>query len=247
MNESENIDLQFIRYREGILTQKEKEELEGLIQSNPEYRKRLELHLSMEIAFENPSELEKYLELESFWKQYITSARSFRNFYGIAATIILLLGSGILIWYMFFIPDRGQRLYSEYFSPIDPPEEYRVKNQEINSLYVNAFQFYSKKQYPRAQEKILVLLKRDSLNSALLLYSGICYMESEQWELSLSCFSKILSLNDPVYKESALWYAGLAFIKLNRYTESKYYFKQLIAIKGFYQTQANEILDKISD
>ena len=243
MNKTDSMDEILIRYREGALESTEREVVERLISTNPEWKTAFRLHTSMELALGDTKGHEAMQKLDELWVQ--NHKRTQIRYYSLVAGLLIFITCGILLWYQLVYQQSGSRLYQKYYAVAALPDVYRIQGRMATENLNKAFSAYSNKKYSQALQLFNMMLKADTANTAVLLYAGICCMEEKRFEKSIQYFNKIIKWQDPAYEESALWYSGLAALTLGKTEECKKLMEELIVRKSYYSDKARDIISNL--
>ena len=76
-------------------------------------------------------------------------------------------------------------------------------------------------------------------------YSGVCYIELEQYSEAIESFEYIINDNDNLLVEQAKWYLGLIYLMNNQKNKAIDQFEKISDSTSFYSNQAKEILKSI--
>lgn len=155
-----------------------------------------------------------------------------------AASFALILVVGGL-WYILsnksFSTDR---LVSKYYQPAHPIMQ--VRSVELNSddALKEAFNFYQQNDYKNALKYF------NSIENQITakFYSGVCYIELEQYDEAISSFDFVVNDKDNLFVEQAEWYLGLIYLMNNQKNQALKQFVKISDSKSYYADQAKEIL-----
>jgi hypothetical protein len=189
----------------------------------------------------------KKSEFESSHKagvNFSLPARSsrFRRWYKVAAFVLAILG---LIFAMHHIINqkttKNEKLFSQYYSPYNLNANYRSAGENNKSLQ-KAYDAYAKKDFRLANE---YFNKLDELNSSVLFYKAISYIECGKLDQAADCLEKELKNSESIFKAQSHWYLALTFLKLNQSENACTHLKWLvknIQYNNYYGRMANTIL-----
>ena len=170
-----------------------------------------------------------------------------RKFYYAAASVVLLIATGGLVQRL-SVPDLDNNaVFEKYYAPYDATITYRSGNAEIDKTLLRALGSYEKEDFEQALvlfEEILNLRKDDM---AVNLYSGISYMEEEQYQKASTSFNSIITNNNNLFIEQAKWYLSMCYIKTGNNNDAKNILKELINEQSYYEEQAGRVLKDIDD
>lgn len=207
-------------YVNGQLDEKRKSEIDILANSDTALQEELEILLLT-------AEISREAERQRL-KQTLSGTSNRRPLIIITAT---LLAACIAL---FFMLDLGgsPSLYAEYYEPLR--ENVIMRDSEVHP----ALQAYAKGDYSRALELFQEIGNPDSLN----IYLGICFMEAERFDESLTVLSSI-NANDSDFV-AARWYSALCYLAKNKSEDCR---RILMSIESDspYHVQAADLLRQI--
>ena len=116
----------------------------------------------------------------------------------------------------------------------------QVRSLEVNSdeAFREAFQFYQQNDFKNALKYFNAL---DNQITAKF-YSGICYIELEQFNYAIESFEFVINDRDNLFVEQAEWYMGLIYLMNNQKGEAISQFNKISTSESYYANQAKEIL-----
>ena len=155
-----------------------------------------------------------------------------------AASFALILVVGGLWYILSNKPYSTERLVSKYYKPAHPILQ--VRSVELNSddALKEAFSFYQQSDYINALKYF------NSLDNQITakFYSGVCYIELEQYERAINSFEFVINDKDNLFIEQAEWYVGLIYLMNNQKTMAIDQFKKISESDSYYSNQAQEII-----
>jgi len=159
----------------------------------------------------------------------------------IAAILIVLFGV-----YQFIKPQNsftGTEVYNTYFEAYSKPSSIRDSENSKQINWEKAASFYSNKEFEKA---ILFFNKTgaevpDYLSS---FYTGISLLSKEtpNYQEAIEHFELVIN-SDNDYIQQALWYKGLALLKLDKKEEAMKIFNAIVDTKGFNYLRAEQIIN----
>jgi len=230
------------KYLLGDLSSKEIEAFESEIEKNPSLKEKTEryrqLLRGLEIGFNR--ELKSTLQKEEIID--IPAGAKLRRIYysiGIAASIVLVISM------IFVLRDNSlnsTELFASYYQPyanIESP----VSRSESNKK--NPYTYYENGDYLQAIPLFEKLIEDNPSKPAPVFYTGICNLEIDRPERSISYFEMIESYESSKYSRPALWYLGLSYLKLKEMQKAIDVFGQLSEGSDVYARNSIEILEKL--
>jgi TolA-binding protein len=77
------------------------------------------------------------------------------------------------------------------------------------------------------------------------LYSGISYLETEQYSKAENRFGTIIDHNDNLYIEQAEGYLGFCYLQTGKNLEARAHFKEISKGEGSFNKKARKIMRNI--
>ena len=158
----------------------------------------------------------------------------------IAAVFALMIIA--TIGYLYLKPTQQEKLFHAYYEPF--PEDPMTRGDKIDT-YDEAMKLYGKGEYKEAIPLFQQITTENSDNLRYYLFLGNCYLNTNNIELALNSFTKVLETEDTLVKTHADWYIALCHLKAN---DKEKALKQLNKIKtgqGLYQKDAEALLQKL--
>ena len=230
------------RYFEGQMDQKEKNEFESKLKSDLLLSQEYE---SFKYSIATVKQAGRFVlrnRLEQFESEIVNSGTTrstirkipISRYIGIAASIVVLIG---LFW--FFSSSRSDQLYANYFQPYEAPTSLRGDTQatEWNSL----FEVYNVGDY----EVVIALLEKKEFQPDYLRYFYLaqCYAQLERPDFNKAIKNCNLVINsDNDYVQQAKWYKGLFLVRLEKKSEAKRLFQEIIDNNDYKSKEAAEII-----
>ena len=238
-------NLKIEEYIDGNLYGQELEEFHAEVSSNPELYNEVEISMEINEAIRDKGFMDMRNKLNEQNTQYATPAALmniqkdlFRTWHIAAASFALILVVGGL-WYILSNKTFStERLVSKYYKPAHPIMQ--VRSLEVNSdeAFKEAFQFYQQNDFKNALKYFNAL---DNQITAKF-YSGICYIELEQFNNAIESFEFVINDKDNLFVEQAEWYMGLIYLMNNQKNEAISQFNKISTSESYYANQAKEIL-----
>jgi TolA-binding protein len=135
-----------------------------------------------------------------------------------------------------------EEIYAKYYKPFNAISSIsRSTESTYDKLYNQGIELYKQTKYQSAAEAFNKLIQNDTLNYAAYFFSGITQLELGNNINADVLLSKVNDFSSD-FKNEALWYLALSYIKTREKDKAIFYLKTLSKSGGFYQTQAREIL-----
>lgn len=155
-----------------------------------------------------------------------------------AASFALILVAGGLYYILSNKPYSTEKLVSKYYKPAGPILQVRSVEVNADDALKEAFSFYQQNDYTNALKYF------NSLDNQITakFYSGVCYIELEQYNKAINSFEYVINDQDNLFVEQAEWYLGLIYLMNNQKNQAMDQFKKISSSDSFYSAQAEEIL-----
>lgn len=138
------------------------------------------------------------------------------NKWWVAASILIIVGLGLM--FVFNSHTQEEKLFASYFQP--EPGLISPMGASDNYLFHRAMVDYKVGEYDAALKTWESLLASKPENDTLNYFVASAYLMNEKEEIAIAHFEKVISIDNSPFKNDALWYTGLALLKLNRKTEA---------------------------
>ena len=237
-------------YLEGKLEGDDLAKMNREIIENPELAEEINKLKKLELGLEGIGADQLRDEIRNWEKDYRLKAsnqkgkvRSLRTYYSVAAVILLLIVSGIVI-YLNQSPDYNA-LYAENFTPYEDMILDRGENETSSeSELTEGMEAYNNHQYEVAAQKLSSYLTQNSEKPGVALYIGISQMELNHMLDAIKYLD--LAQQDPLFAQQAQWYLALLFVKNNQIDKAR---NQLSIISKnddhYKRSEAKDLLRKI--
>lgn len=229
----------------GYLSKKELELFKAEILINSELYNELELRKQIDEAIrdKNLMELRSLINTSSKPKNRTMNSMNFRSEFvrtwqvAAASFIFVLLAGGL--WFMLSSKTySSERLITKYYQPAHAVGQQRSVDLSSDDALKEAFSFYQQNDYKNA---IKYFRSLDNQVTAQF-YSGVCYIELEQYQKATESFEYVINDKDNLFIEQAEWYMGLIYLMNNDKDNAQQQFKKISKTESFYANQAEEIL-----
>jgi hypothetical protein len=237
--------LQIEDYLSGYLSKKEIESFKKELLTNSELKDETKLRKEIDEALrdKNFMELRQILNNASKVKARQSQSMSFRNevfrtWQIAAASLIFILLAGGL-WFMLSGKTySSDRLISKYYKPAHPVMQLRSVEFGSDDALKEAFSYYQQNDFVNALKYFSSLENQVTAQ----FYSGVCYIELEQYQKATASFEFVIDDKDNLFIEQAEWYIGLIHLMNNDKDKASEQFSKIAKTESFYSDQADEIL-----
>ena len=171
-----------------------------------------------------------------------------KQWYLIAASVIVLLGISI---YFFFVSNSNltnDQLYAQYYAPYPASISIRSDDTSINNSVTLGFIEYEKSNFGEAVIYFNSAKKADSTNIPVRFYLGIACMETGLLSEAESNFKIVIENKFNLFTEQAKWYLALTYLKSG---DDKYrpqinqLLNEIVEEKGDRAKEARDLLIKM--
>ncbi len=234
------------QYLANSLSAEELAAFEKEMTDDPELQTEVEKHRDLHQTLKDKDTLafkEKLVKIHKEIKeeQKTTSASWLYAYWKIAASIIVLLSIGALLWHTLDSNHKTQDLYMAYYTPFPVVD---VTRGEISNELQNIMKDYTHEAYAKV---ITALEKHPELinQEALRLYLGTSYMNTDQEQKAITQFEHIEKNSS--YYEAATWYELLAYLKLGNTHKTIARLREIIEYNGIYKEKAIRLQEVLAE
>lgn len=172
----------------------------------------------------------------------ILSAKKNRPYLMLAASVIILLGVGLT----FLLSNQltSGELYADYYEP------YKLDFEiQRDSLPANLFIVEAQKSFLQGEADSTILFLRRAIelepdNWQIHLNLASIYMATENFEDAIAIYEKIPE-DRPYQKETAQWYTGLCYLKLDKIEQAMVIFNEIACSESYKREEAKGLVKKI--
>lgn len=112
--------------------------------------------------------------------------------------------------------------------------------------FAEAMDFYNKKDYARALER-MAQIPDGSDNPQVLFFKGICLLLTDHLNPALTAFDSIIQKMDPSYFDEAIYFKAVTLLRLNRKEDGVKELNRLTVMYSPYTSKAKDLLAKIEN
>jgi len=138
----------------------------------------------------------------------------------------------------------NDKLIGLYYQPAETSVSYRSAANPDDMLS-EAMNLYENKDYQKAIHLFESVLQVDNSKIGVNLYSGISYMEIEDYNLANQSFQTIIDQKPNPFVESATWYLGLCYLFTDEREKAKESFSILVETDSYYKDEAKNLLRRL--
>lgn len=161
----------------------------------------------------------------------------------VLSSILIVVVSSLLV-----INNYKQAKFLYSISGIEPPSYIlsETRNSIQNETFDNAMILYNKKRYDDAL-KLLKSIEDDSNNPQIIFFKAICCLQTGDPKAAIENFDIIIKNMNPSYYDEAIFYKGIALLRLNKKGDALLQFNHLATMFSPYSNRANAIINKIKN
>jgi len=164
--------------------------------------------------------------------------------YAAIASLAILISLGVLLKVQ-HNKLTNEQIFEKHYEPYEVTMIYRSAETDYQALLSRAMAKYEAQDYAAAIALYEQILERDPADMASSLYSGISYMETQQYNQADKKFRKIIDHNDNLFVEQAEWYLGFCYLHTGQNLEARGQFKEIASSDGSYSKKAKKIMRSI--
>ncbi len=234
-------------YLNGRMSDAERLKFEARIKENPDLEMEVEKHRILSEALQDE-------ELLTFRKKVAMIATDFRQeqtnttdlqaaanprgaFWKVAATILVLLGLGVVLWWQI---NADKSTFDRYFEPYNVEDTMRGTEEDALTAVAKN---YADGKYTEVIPRLVDLIEQHPENTEIQLYLANSYLQTDQASLAIALLKKI-ELGNARF-EAARWYLALSYLKADDGAAAKAVIEKLIAYDGIYKAQAQAVLNEL--
>jgi tetratricopeptide (TPR) repeat protein len=164
--------------------------------------------------------------------------------YAAIASLTILISLGVLLKVQHNKLTNDQ-IFEKHYEPYEVTMIYRSAESDYQKVLSQAMTRYEAGEYLTAINLFEDILAKDPADMASSLYSGISYMETEQYNQADLKFQKIINHNDNLFVEQAAWYLGFCYLHTGQNLEARGHFREIATSSGSYNKKAKKIMRSI--
>jgi hypothetical protein len=155
-----------------------------------------------------------------------------------AASFSLILVVGGLWYILSNKPYSTEKLVTKYYKPAHPIQQIRSVEISSGNALAEAFKHYKQNDFNNALKYF------NSLDNQITakFYSGVCYIELEEFDQAIESFTFVINDKDNLFVEQADWYLGLIYLMNNQRQKAISQFELIANGDSYYASQAEEII-----
>lgn len=231
-------------YIDGLLSKESFEEFETLRRTNSDLDIEVDFRSEINEALRDKNFIEFYQIVSSQFDSFDSGSKNkfqrdvLKTWHLAAASFSLILVVGGLWYILSNKPISTERLISKYYKPAGPIGQIRSFETSTEDALKEAFNFYQQNDFENALKYFSSLENQITAR----FYSGVCYIELEQFDKAIESFDYVINDNDNLFVEQAEWYVGLIYLMNNQKDLAIEQFQKISTSQSYYSHQAEEIL-----
>ena len=186
---------------------------------------------------------DKFLNISAINSSVISTLGDlFRTKNVVAASFALIFVLGGLWYILINKTSLTEQLAIKYYKPAYPILQIRSGEVAAEEGLKEAFKLYKENNYKNA----LIYFKNIETQPAARFYSGICYIELNQFDDAIEAFKKVVGANNSLFVEQAEWYLGIIYLMNKQKKDAVKQFTRISYSESYYKDQASEILKHLN-
>lgn len=238
------------RYLEGEMDPIEATGFEESLENDPELKEEVDLYREVEEAISDTEALDLRAQIDEIHEELTPQLEKLKKNsskqvlrYVVAASIAVIISLGT--YSLFFKKVDNNKIVTEFYKPYDVTLVNRSANTNITPMMREALYKYETQDYEEAIVLFKEILEINPQITASHLYSGISYLEIEQYKSAEKSLTAVLEHNDNLYMEQADWYLGMVYLLNEEKNKARMQFRKIKNSDGYYEDEARKILRKL--
>lgn len=232
-------------YFEGSLSAAQKEDLDRLLKTDPEFIADFEFQreLKESLKKDERQQIKNMLSEVKVDKKKSESKVITLRPWLVAASAVFLVG--ISAW-LFFFNDSGfdtNQLYDSNFVPYYNVVHPIERGQQLEDLKTKAFAAYEDEDYGHSLE-LFKELQQKQTDSYIEFYKAIILMQLNKPQEAIPLLESYIASGGEL-KDRATWYLALAHLKLEDVNQSKLILERVVNQNGYNVNAAKELLESL--
>lgn len=243
--------LQWIdRYNSGELDQEEEQRFQEQLKVDEKLNELYNLNRDLKTVMENEtffrtkSIIDKIHE-KALRKKQISIKRKYKLL-AAAASVVILISAGVVLFYIFSPNPTPAELYNRYFSSYEILEEQRSADKKPDrTLYIKAAYNYTNGDFVTANQFFSEYLQTNPVDVRAIFAYGVSLLHTNNPEKAIGQFKSVLATGDYIFMEASKWYLALAYLKTSKLREAKNILENIIENGYWKHSEASTILRKL--
>ncbi len=243
-------------YLDGKLTKEELAAFEARLQADAAFAQKVNLFREVETTLGDPVRQNIQAQLdnlgETYFQQPVVAKKKinllpfYQKLWAIAASFLLLISIGFLLWQNQSIDNlSNEQIFAQNYQlpNLDPMTRGRDRKHTLQEV----IELYENQDYPAALVRLKELRQRDSENKQLTYLLAHTYLNLSPPQLmeSVETFKTLIQHNQNVYVPKAKWYLALIYIRQNNVVAAQPLLKAVVTVNDSNSEKAKLILRQL--
>jgi len=256
IDEEQQIDFVEIKriddYLLDYLDEKDRSEFEVLLQENVKLKNETALNFEINEAISETDVIRLRSSLSEIIGENKKSTKIRRfipdniqnkplSFVGVAASAAAVISVGIFTFTNQKV--SSDSLFQQAYQPYEATGLLRSAPSS-NPSFIGV-DLYNEQKYDAAIAQFAIVLKENNEHPMCNFYTGLCYLEMNNFDKAIISFQKVITEKDNLFTEQAEWYMALGLLKANEKKDAYTILNQIVENNGYYHKNAKELLKKL--
>jgi len=243
-------------YLDQTLSMEERDAVEARLASDKDFSDLIALHKEVNESIGDRELIELHHLIEKVSAEYLRRNRKqeavikpilYKKFIiRIAAILIIMVASGMIIKTLFFDHVNTEKLFGKYYTTYEADVISRSAPSGTTTLD-QAVLNYTNGEYSEALNLLDALVQQDGKNYLAWFYKGLSCLETDQTGEAVHSFRTIPESWDSPYAEHRNWYLALSLLRQGDITDASQILSGISSANGYYDRQAEKLYLKLSD
>lgn len=220
---------------DGKLPPEEHRHFERLLQVDPAFAQAYADQQTMIALFRQHQKEALHQQLEAGYQTYRKN-RAVRNYYGIAASLLLMLLGGWVWWH-----NSSNRLFKTFYQPY----EVISFRGTILAQENQATGYYKQGRYTEALPLLYELQQTGENQDYWTLLRGNAYLQVDSTAQARAQFEQMAHATNHAYQQYGRWYEALSYLKENRRSKAQSILQSIASRPGLFQRKAQQLLNEL--
>jgi tetratricopeptide (TPR) repeat protein len=235
------------RYLQDEMSPEEKVWFEKELDGNTALVEEIDFQQKVNVALSDKDTLQFKMQLDQIHEEIHVATENGKRLIHSVYKNISIAASALAVFMIVFsvyFSNRtfsSERLFDQFYQPAEASVIYRTADNS-SDLLVTAINYYDQQDYAKAIVLFESILQEDGFKPGVNLYSGISYMELNNYEEANNNFQKIINNSPNPFVESASWYLGVSYVLTSEREKAQKLFSALANGNGFYKKDAKKVL-----
>lgn len=163
------------------------------------------------------------------------------RYIGVAASAAAVISAGLFTLSQQKI--TSENLFQQAYHPYDAIGI--LRSAPLSNPSFKGIDLYNDRKFDEAIMQFDLILKENNEHPMCNFYTGLCYLEKNNFNKAIMSFQKVIDEKDNLFTEQAEWYMSLCLLKTNEEKSAFAILNRIVETKGYYQKDAKELLKKM--